>query len=226
MSAVPSRTKMGQWRIFGKLKSWTWNFKSINPELSFVVKRIAAKSSSPAPGLVVCGVFLCFWYFGSCMKGEQGFTVLSHSRSYLSGGLPVLEGLQGNKKRFELLSLEDWCDLFSEAALSCLSQSWNFPSLLPSLHKKESFHCSVLQGISSTLWTHPFPWGGTKWSVKEMTSWRAADLQQEAESNCLGKSQEPSLMKLSLELQERLEMAGDAASPSLCAAGAAVNSRA
>lgn len=41
------------------------------------------------------------------MKGEQGFTVLSHSRSYLSGGLPVLEGLQGNKKRFELLSLED-----------------------------------------------------------------------------------------------------------------------
>lgn len=60
MSAVPSRTKMGQWRIFGKLKSWTCNFKSINPELSFVVKRIAAKSSSPAPGLVVCGVFFVF----------------------------------------------------------------------------------------------------------------------------------------------------------------------
>lgn len=54
------------------------------------------------------------------------------------------------------------------------------------------------------------PSGGSKWSVKEMTSWRAADLQQEAESNCLGKRQEPSLIKLSLELQERLEMAGDA----------------
>lgn len=33
------------------------------------------------------------------MKGEQGFKVLSHSISYLSGGLPVLEGVQGNKKR-------------------------------------------------------------------------------------------------------------------------------
>lgn len=35
------------------------------------------------------------------MKGEQGFMLLSQSISYLSGGLPVLEGFQGNKKRFE-----------------------------------------------------------------------------------------------------------------------------
>lgn len=44
-----------------------------------------------------------------------------------------------------------------------------------------------------------------------MTNWRVADLQQEADSNCLGKSQEPSIIKLSLELQERLEIAGDTA---------------
>lgn len=55
------------------------------------------------------------------MKGGQGFAVLPHGVSYLSGGLLVLEGFQGNKKSFELLSLEDLCDLFSEAALSCLS---------------------------------------------------------------------------------------------------------
>lgn len=44
-----------------------------------------------------------------------------------------------------------------------------------------------------------------------MTNWRVADLQQEADSNCLGKSQEPSIIKLSLELQEGLEIAGDTA---------------
>lgn len=52
------------------------------------------------------------------MKGEQGFMLLSHSISYLCGELPMLESFQGNKKRFELLSLEDLCDLFSEAAPS------------------------------------------------------------------------------------------------------------
>lgn len=41
------------------------------------------------------------------MKGDQGFIVLSHRISSVSGGLPVLEGFQGNKKRFELLPLED-----------------------------------------------------------------------------------------------------------------------
>ena len=60
-----------------------------------------------------------------------------------------------------------------------------------------------------------------------MTNWRVADLQQEADSNCLGKSQEHSIIKLSLELQARLEIAGDAAYlPSLCGDGASVNSRA
>lgn len=109
MSAVPSRTKMRQWRILGKLKGWTCNFKSISSELSFVVRRIATKSPLQLLDFkIVCGGFLlCVWYFGSCMKGEQGFIVLFHGISYLSGGLPVLEGFQGNKKRFEVLSLED-----------------------------------------------------------------------------------------------------------------------
>lgn len=55
------------------------------------------------------------------MKGEQGFIVLHHSISYLYSELPMLEGFQGNIERFELLSLEDLCDLFSEAVLSWLS---------------------------------------------------------------------------------------------------------
>lgn len=90
------------------MKGWACNFKSISSELSFVVKRTAAKSPLQLLNLkIVCGGFLlCVWYFGSFMKGEQGFIVLSHSVSYLSGVLPVLEGFQGNKKRFELLSLK------------------------------------------------------------------------------------------------------------------------
>lgn len=44
-----------------------------------------------------------------------------------------------------------------------------------------------------------------------MTNWRVADLQQEADSNCLGKSQEHSIIKLSLKPQERLEVAEDTA---------------
>lgn len=170
-------------------------------------------------------MFLVLWKLYERWAGT-----LSHSISYLFSGLPVLEGFQGNKKNLNYCPLKIYATCFQRLFWAGCLRVGISPSLLPFLvlevHKKESFHCCVLQGISRTVWAHPFPSGVSKWSVKGMTSWRAADLQQEAESNCLGKSQEPSLIKLSLELQERLEIAGDAALPSLCGAGAAVNSRA